>query len=573
MIQVSVTDIKHSNQNQIHYTFTLNTLLSQDAKLHLRAKRNELESLVCADTTLHFALRDRLWFEKQSEELNIALKKGATSCELFVRKEIKQFIFHIEQKCTYVDYGMLYLLLGIPLVFWLFKLFMIGLSWLKSKKYFTPLTTTSPKYVNHTWMYGIWAMLAIGVIIRLFYFNKFGIAYFQHDWHGHVEFIKYIHNNWTLPLGSKGLQFPQQPFYYLLTAGIYTLERMAGMGDADALYGLGYFALFCSILFLYYGYRFFTQITTSVWVQAVAVAFIAFTPSLVYMSARINNDVLVMALSAYALFYMAKGYQTYFKKYFYRVLIAVSLLFLTKISTIPFELVLFLLLVTFYLRTDTEKEIEKKMFIFSIVGVFLLGFTLLRVYLPIENEWLFVNSSANFPGQIIRALNADYISSFHLIDLLHASYSYIFGQDSIRYSFLTYQYGTLLFGEFDYQYYVQNITGIKEVMQAIILFGLLIIVGFMGYMISLYKAANFEKFLFFILLINFILIITFIASYTVVCNTDFRYYVMSFLLIAFFMAKGLYQLSRDRWLRYVFTGIVSLLALSEVAFFILLFTQ
>jgi len=573
LIQVSVTDIKHTKQSPIHYTFSLHNSLPQNVKLHLRAKRNELLFLQCAKTKIDFPLRSRLWFEKQSEEIVIPLKRGETSCQLSVRKNVKWFTFQIEQKLSYVDYSILFILLGIPLYLWLFRFFILGLTWLKSKRFFNALKIEIPKTTHNSWTYGIWAILAIGIVIRILYFNKFGIAYFQHDWHGHVEFIKYMQSHWELPLGSKGLQFPQQPFYYFLTAGIYALERMSGMSDVDALYGLGYLALLCSVLFLYYGYMFFTQLTTSLWVQAVALAFIAFTPSIVYMSARINNDVLVMALSAYALFYMAKGYQVYFSKYFYRVLVAVSLLFLTKISTIPFELVLFLLLVTFYLRTDPKQQIEKKIFIFGIVGLFLLGFTLLRVYLPIEEEWLFVNSSANFPGQIIEPLGINYFSSFHLIDLVQTSYSHIFGVDSIRYSFLTYQYGTLLFGEFDYQSYVQNILGMKEVMQAIILFGLFIIVGFVGYIISLYKAAHFEKFLFLILLINFTLILKFISSYAVVCNTDFRYYVMSFLLLAFFMAKGLFQSSHYKWLRYGFSLILSLLALSEILFFVLLLSH
>ena len=573
LIQISLTDSTHNRGMPRGYSFSLHTLVPQHAKLHLRAKRNELYALVCGKTTIDFPLRERLWFEKESEEVIIPLKRGETSCQLSLRQGVTWFKLQVEQKLSYVDYAILSLLLGVPLYLWLFRFLMLGLTWLKSKKFLKPLTIETPHTVKSKWVYGIWSLLVIGVVIRIFYFHHFGISAFQHDWHGHIAFIKYIQSHWELPLGSKGLQFPQQPLYYLLSAGLYTLERMLGANDTEALYGLGYVALFCSIVFLYYGYRFFTQLTTNLWVQAVAVVFIAFTPSLIYMSARINNDVLVMALSAYTLFYMAKSYHSAFENYFYRTLIGVSLLFITKLSTLSFEVLLFMLLILLYLRTEREKEIEKKIFIFGIVGLFLLGFTLLRAYLPIEESYLFVNSSARFPGQMITPLGLDYFSSFHLLELIQRAYSYIFGIDAIRYSFLTYQYGTLLFGEFNYGSYIEHIEGLKPIMQSLILFGLFSIVGFVTYLVFLYRQTFFEKSLFALLLINFILIMKFLFTYPVVCNSDFRYYVPSFLLIAFFIAKGLSYLGIYTWLRYALGAIVLLFAVSSILFFVLLLSH
>jgi len=59
------------------------------------------------------------------------------------------------------------------------------------------------------------------------------------------------------------------------------------------------------------------------------------------MSARINNDVLVSALSVVSMFYIVKSYLNGFKNSFFTALLFTTLLFLTKISTATVELLFF----------------------------------------------------------------------------------------------------------------------------------------------------------------------------------------------------------------------------------------
>ena len=118
---------------------------------------------------------------------------------------------------------------------------------------------------------------------------------FQHDWHGHIEMIKYFAHTWSIPLPGKGLEFPQQPLYYYITAGIYSFATSYGFNDAKSLEMIGYFSFLCSVIFLIYGYKFINLLTNNREVKTIAMVFLALTPSLVYLSARINNDALVMA--------------------------------------------------------------------------------------------------------------------------------------------------------------------------------------------------------------------------------------------------------------------------------------
>ncbi|MDQ7047137.1 MAG: hypothetical protein Q9M39_05775 [Sulfurovum sp.] len=565
LIQLSVTDLKHSNAKSNTFSFVLHSNINQEVKLHIATERFKLHWVKCNDTQILFPAKKMQWFEGVGEQLSFALKKGENHCQVETYNSRRTYTPNIKQKITFFDYSILFILLGIPIFYLIFIVFIKGLEQIKPRSIavlsIIPKDTTLPKL--------LWAILFAGILIRIFYFQKFGIMTFQHDWHGHIEFIKVIAENWTLPLASKGLEYPQQPLYYLITGGLYALLTQFGLDDGDALYGLGYFSLLCSMLFLYYSYRFLTLVTQSLWVRTVAIIFVSLTPSLVYLCARINNDALVMALSAYTLYAIVNSYQSGFKTGFYAALIGVSLLFMTKISAAPMELLLFgLLIVAFYQVEESQRSIvQKRLYCFSVVGMFLLGFTLLRVYLPIEGTLHMVNSSAHYPNQSIEALGLDYFGTFHITSLLQAGYSHVFGDDAIRYSFLTYQYGTMFFGEFDYTYFVQKSEGLKAVMQGILLLGLLYVLGFLTYIIKLHQAPLLHKLLFATLVLNLLLILKFMFSYPVICNTDFRYFVASFALFALVFAQGLDSLRHSKWMRYVLNASLGMLVVFELVFF------
>ena len=572
LIQVSVDEVQHSNSKASTFSFTLNSNIDQKVKLQIATERYKLRSVECSGEQIVFPEKKMQWFEGVGEQVSFLLKKGENHCKVQTYNSRRAYTPGIKQKITFFDYFILFLLLGMPLFQLLFSTFIWGLDQIKSKTG----RVSSYSYAHNDQQDKLPKLLLMillaGVLIRILYFQKFGIMVFQHDWHGHIEFIKQIAEHWTLPMASKGLEYPQQPLYYVVTGGLYSLLTYAGLNDQDALYGLGYFSLFCSMVFLYYAYRFMTLVTQSVWVRTVAMLFVSLTPSLVYLSARINNDSLVMALSAFSLYHIVKSYQSGFKVSFYSALTGVSLLFMTKISAAPMELLLFgLLILAYYQVVDAERSgLKKKLYWFSLLGAFLLGFTLLRVYLPVENTFHMVNSSANYPNQGIESFDLAYFGTFHIVSLFNAGYSYVYGEDAIRYSFLTYQYGTMFFGEFDYTYFVQKSEGFKEIMQAILLFGLVYVLGFVTYLIKLYHAPLLHKFLFAALLLNLLLILKFMFSFPAICNTDFRYFVASFVLFAFVFAQGLSYVRHIKWLGKIVNVLLGGLVISEILFFVLL---
>jgi hypothetical protein len=180
-------------------------------------------------------------------------------------------------------------------------------------------------------------------------------------------------------------------------------------------------------------------------------------------------------------------------------------------------------------------------------------------------------NSTKFPKQTIENLDSGYFFSFHLMDLLKQGYSYVFGVDSIRYSFPTYQYGTMIFGEFDYKFFIDRTGFILVVMKSILALGVIYIIGSIGYITHLFKESLINRVLFAVLVINLILILKFVISYPSICNTDFRYFVSSFMIFGYIFAKGLkYLFDYHKWIKYIISSILATLFVDKLIFFYLL---
>ncbi len=547
-LKAVVVDVERVDSSK----FIIYSNIAQNANFYIKTTYKK-SKLVCNEKSIKIDIdKKHDYFYRGEEQITIALKRGENICRGdYIGQDI-------EQKISFIDFIVLFISLIVPISLLIFKLFIYILNRAN-------LNIKEHKIMEKSSTRWIFSVILLGIAIRILYFNKYGIMLFQHDWQGHIDLIKYIASNYSIPnMPNKGWEYPQQPLYYIITAFIYNILISFDFSSKDALhYGVGYFSLLCSFIFLYYSYRVVELLTKSRWVLMVSMLFLTLTPSLVYMSSRVNNDVLVLALSSIALFFSIKAYYNNFEKYLYLALISVSLLFLTKISTASIELLLFILLIISYIKTKKELPL----FIFSFVGIFLLSWTLWHLYTPLNGGFYMVNS-AKFPKQTIEQLNSSYFLSFHLIDLLKQGYSYVFGVDSVRYSFPTYQYGTMFFGEFDYKFFTDKTDFLLVVMKSILILGVVYIIGSISYLIHFYKESLVNRVIFGVLVINLILILKFVISYPSICNTDFRYFVSSFIIFGYIFAQGLeYLFIYHRKIKYIVSSILALLFINELIFF------
>ena len=560
LIMVTISPIQN-------LTFVLNSKIDQKAKFHIQVE-HQRSTLSCnGKPVILDNSKKHDYFYRGQEEVLISLNRGKNRCQAH------NIMPKIKQKIDFLDFTILFVLWGVPLYHLLFFIFIWGIDKLKFgigglRPRSSGVNAPFPKHSIFIWLIGV--ILLIGVVIRIAYFQKYGIMVFQHDWHGHIEFIEYIAQHWNLPaIPMKSLEFPQQPLYYFITGGLYSVLMEVGFSHDNALYGIGYFSLFCSMVFLFYSYRMMKLLTQNQWVQLVTIIFIALTPSIIYLSARINNDSLVLTLAVVSIYYSVKSYQTEFQRGFYMALMSVSLLFLTKVSASSIELLLFALLLVAYYQSNKSREnaLKKQLYWYGLVGIFLLAFTLLRVYMPLEESSFYLVNSAKYPKQTIEALDFNYFASFNIIDLITTGQSHVFGKDSIRHSFLTYQYGTMFFGESNYAYFINKYPSLFITMQSILLLGLIYLIGFIAYIINLRHESLLHKILFGVLFINFILIIKFVLMYPSICNTDFRYFVASFILLGFIFARGLEYITPTPILKWMVNILLIGLVSGELLFF------
>lgn len=380
-----------------------------------------------------------------------------------------------------------------------------------------------------------WILIA-GIVIRLWYGYDMGFIQFQHDYHGHIEYIEFIAKEFFIPLPHKAWEFPQQPVYYLFNGGLYAALEQAGMAKSNILIAISWLTTLLSCVGLIFAYRLIRLLTDDSFVQSCTMVFLGFMPSLVYMSSRINNDPWSAALALITLYYLVASYQVQWQRYFYRALIFCSLLFLTKISSLVIEALMFALLIASYIKQPEKTSNALKLAV--LTGAVVLVNTIYRAYYPAAESLAMVNSGI-WPGQDLRPITLSYFFSFNLPSLVSEAQADIRGSDnlSITRSFLTYQYATMIFGEFDYSYWRNQSYWLFFNMQFLIILALMVPLGWIGYCC---KQKTLMDWLFIATVgFSFVLLLRFIFSYPSVSNTDFRYHAAILFMLAYFFAQGL----------------------------------
>ncbi len=455
---------------------------------------------------------------------SLNLKKGSNHVLVRTFNKGGNATLMFKQKYSFYEYILAFFTLILPLIFFVFQFVRFILD-NGTRLYF--LVTKVPLAIHIIW---------IAAILRTVYFYDMGYIHFQHDYRGHIEYIQFFANYFTIPLPHKGWEYPQQPLYYVFTGIIYKICSLFDMQERPSLKVIGTVTTLLSSIALLYAYRLVCLLTKDKIVHNLVVAFLAFTPSLIYMSARTNNDPWAASLAIISLFYIVASFKHDFRKYFWPAVIWSALLFLTKISALGIQLLFICVLLTLYYK-DKDKAI-KPMFHYAWVGALVLTYTMFRAYYPAAEAFVFVNGGI-WPGQDLRPLNANYFLSFYFFDLLEQGQSHIreADTDNIKYSFFSYQYGTMLFGQFDYQYWRERNYMLTINMQLIVLLALIVP---LGWIVSLFTKKNLiEKFMAMVAIVSFVLVLKFIFDYPTMSNTDFRYYTAIQFILAYFFATGL----------------------------------
>jgi len=457
---------------------------------------------------------------KVGYRFNLPLLKGENTLHVQGYNKGGGYSFNVQPSLGVIEYMMLFFLVIIPFIYASIRLF------------FTLLEKDILTIPSKKWLYYLpFAIIVVGMLLRINLLVNTNNSLYQHDLDGHREMVIYYANNGVdVPQADKTLQAPQQVLYYLIAAPIYNISKALNFKEHEAFFTIRSLSVGYALGVLVFGYLLIQLFTRKRLYISLFMAFLSFTPYFVFMGAQINNDALNALLGMMALYFILSYYKHPTLNKFSALMLIIPLAILTKISSLLFALTLLVVLFLhyFYYASKTsslfsKSLIEKRVLILSILTMFVFSLALLKSYIPILGEFRFVNSYL-FSNQVIPALDLGYFFSFHYFDLISEGQAYVFGENSIRFSFLTFQYGSMLTGEYGYDKFFASGSFFKLMTQGIYIFGIIYVIGFIAYILSFNKQTPLAKLLLFPVIINMLLIIKFLSDYWNVCNSDFRYY-------------------------------------------------
>ncbi len=151
---------------------------------------------------------------------------------------------------------------------------------------------------------GLYSVLVLGVMLRLVYFFSTSWMMRTNDLSGHIDYINYVRNYWTVPQWDKGWSYFQAPLYYFISALWWKSAALAGEDLRSVLRGLQSLSLLYSTGFLFFALwtlRLLAQQAKPHFPLNSAALFIAVYPGTMLSTVRISNDSLAQFLIAAAI--------------------------------------------------------------------------------------------------------------------------------------------------------------------------------------------------------------------------------------------------------------------------------
>lgn len=419
-------------------------------------------------------------------------------------------------------------------------------------------------------------ILILGIILRLIYAIYFGpiayaqdysIFYYTHDTGSHVEYINFVAKNLNIPSPEKGLEFPQQPLYYIVAGGIYNFLSTLSFSNNFIFTLLVLISTLSSAGTLIFAYLLSKKITKNIWSQSFITGVIAFTPSFIYQAGMLGNDPFCAFLSAASFYFLVRFIQEEKNVDLIATTFFSVFSVFTKMSAGIIMIIILLALIWKYYSEN--KEIFLKMiYIVFFIGFMSFSMMLYRSYIPSENRFLFVESYS-FDGQQTNPSRPSYFLNFYFPSLLKEGQSFVYGNEKISKTFPTFLYGSFLFGEYSFANITTLHSFIKIIMQIIIIFGLLLPIGIIANLFFIKKWMLID-FIFAIGVgMNAILIINFLSKYPSVCNSDFRYFMPTLLPIAALSGMGILRLNEKLKIKWILPALCAILISLEFLWIII----
>jgi hypothetical protein len=167
-----LVDISEIATNSKKIDFTIGSKIEQEARFHIKVEHNQTTLSCNGKRVLLDRSKKHDYFYRGEEQITIPLNRGENRCHA-VDMQSK-----IKQKIDFMDFMVLFILLGIPLFSLLFFIVVGILNFFK--RYIKVDEKSIDKSVSNASLWiGIELLLLVGVAIRIAYFEKYGIMRFN----------------------------------------------------------------------------------------------------------------------------------------------------------------------------------------------------------------------------------------------------------------------------------------------------------------------------------------------------------------------------------------------------------
>lgn len=187
--------------------------------------------------------------------------------------------------------------------------------------------------------FGCIATAFLGICLQIFYVSRTPYFVRAWDWDGHVQYIQYMLQHWSVPPIDQGFEFFQPPLYYFLSALWVRMGNIVGivqgMDFIQHVQVLSVILISSSVVSTFWIARNAFSKANQKIERALLVLTVAVFPGIVFASSRINNDVLLLALSYLSFATLLHWWRTGKANFWYANCVILGIGFLTKTSMLP----------------------------------------------------------------------------------------------------------------------------------------------------------------------------------------------------------------------------------------------
>lgn len=217
---------------------------------------------------------------------------------------------------------------------------------------------------------------------------------------GHVAYIEYIQNNYSLPDGdvSKVWQFAHPPLYHIVSAIWLELNEyvfsISGIPAKENLQILSLFFVICIFISSYKIFRYFKLTGIPLY---CSFAIICFCPTFIFFSGTINNDVLSVAFIVGTMLSALNWKRNPNVKNIIKIALCLGFGMMTKISVGAIIPALFVLFISTFLKNANKNELLKQFIIFLIVSLPLGTWFNIKNYIKYDIPFSFIYDASITP--------------------------------------------------------------------------------------------------------------------------------------------------------------------------------